>query len=178
MATSQNRRNTKEGSDQGTTKKNYTGQRFGNDHGEIRFGQIDKQARVTAGCQMNAKEGTHTFSMDNDGEREGCTTSICPQRLQMDCGRDSKKEEDSMVFYADNGNIVINAGNGLADHSTSMIRITKTQPITEMHGEAFPQICLAKPCLTLHKIDKHRLQLIFVDLRGKQRDSMGHGAIL
>lgn len=112
MATSQNRRNTKEGSDQGTTKKNYTGQRFGNDHGEIRFGQIDKQARVTAGCQMNAKEGTHTFSMDNDGEREGCTTSICPQRLQMDCGRDSKKEEDSMVFYADNGNIVINAGNG------------------------------------------------------------------
>ena len=58
----------------------------------VRFGQIDKQGRVTAGVQLNAKEGTHTFSMDNDGERKGCTTSISPARLQMDCGRDSKKE--------------------------------------------------------------------------------------
>ena len=59
-----------------------------------------------------------------------------------------------------------------------MISITKTQPITEMHGKAFPQICLAKPCLTLHKIGKHRLQLILIDLLGKQHDGMGHGAIL
>jgi hypothetical protein len=112
MATPQNRSNTKAGSGQETSKKNYTGQRFGNDHGEIRFGQIDKQGRVTAGVQLNAKEGTHTFSMDNDGEREGWTTSISPGHLQMQCGRDSSKEEDSMVFFADNGNIVINAGNG------------------------------------------------------------------
>ena len=112
MATPQNRSNTKAGSGQETSKKNYTAKRDGTNDGELRFGQIDKQGRVTAGCQLNAKEGTHTFSMDNDGERKGCTTSISPARLQMDCGRDSKKEEDSMVFYADNGNIVVNAGNG------------------------------------------------------------------
>lgn len=112
MSTPQNRQNTKAGSGQETSKKNYTAQRYGTNDGELRFGQIDKQGRVTAGVQLNAKEGTHTFSMDNDGERKGCTTSISPARLQMDCGRDSKKEEDSCVIYADNGNIVINAGNG------------------------------------------------------------------
>ena len=112
MSTPQNRSNTKAGSGQETSKKNYTAQRYGTNDGELRFGQIDKQGRVTAGCQLNAKEGTHTFSMDNDGERKGCTTSISPARLQMDCGRDSKKEEDSCIIYADNGNIVINAGNG------------------------------------------------------------------
>ena len=112
MSTPQNRSNTKAGSGQETSKKNYTAQRYGTNDGELRFGQIDKQGRVTAGVQLNAKEGTHTFSMDNDGERKGCTTSISPARLQMDCGRDSKKEEDSCVIYADNGNIVINAGNG------------------------------------------------------------------
>ena len=112
MATPQNRSNTKAGSGQETSKKNYTGQRYGQNDGELRFGQIDKQGRVTAGVQLNAKEGTHTFSMDNDGERKGWTTSISPGHLQMQCGRDSSKEEDSMVFFADNGNIVIDAGNG------------------------------------------------------------------
>ena len=112
MATPQNRSNTKAGSGQETSKKNYTAQRYGQNDGELRFGQIDKQGRVTAGVQLNAKEGTHTFSMDNDGERKGWTTSMSPGHLQMQCGRDSTKEEDSCVIYADNGNIVINAGNG------------------------------------------------------------------
>ena len=111
MATPQNRQNTKAGSGQETSKKNYTGQRFGNDHGEIRFGQIDKQGRVTAGVQLNAKEELIP-SVWIMMERKGWTTSISPGHLQMQCGRDSSKEEDSMVFFADNGNIVINAGNG------------------------------------------------------------------
>lgn len=112
MATPQNRNNTKAGDGQGTAKKNYTALRYGNDHGEVRFGQIDKQGAVTAGVQLNAKEGTHTFSMDNDGPREGWTTSISPGNFQLDCGRDNKKEQDSMMLFAQNGNIVINAGNG------------------------------------------------------------------
>ena len=112
MATPQNRSNTKAGSGQETSKKNYTGQAISNNDGCLAFGRIDKQGRVTAGVQLNAKEGTHIFSMDNDGEREGWTTSISPGHLQMQCGRDSSKEEDSCVIYADNGNIIINAGNG------------------------------------------------------------------
>jgi len=112
MATPQNRNNTKAGDGQQTAKCNYTAVRYGNDHGEIRLGQIDKQGAVTAGVQLNAKEGTHTFSMDNDGPRKGWTTSISPGNFQLDCGRDNKKEQDSMMLFAQNGNIVINAGNG------------------------------------------------------------------
>lgn len=112
MSTPQNRNNTKAGSGNSTAKQNYTAIRYGNNDGELRFGQIDKQGAVTSGCQLNAKEGTHTFSMDNDGPREGWTTSISPSNFQVDCGRDNKKEQDSMVLWCENGNIVINAGNG------------------------------------------------------------------
>ena len=59
-------------------------------------------------------DGVEFFGIfgNNDGERKGWTTSISPGHLQMQCGRDSTKEEDSCVIYADNGNIIINAGNG------------------------------------------------------------------
>jgi len=112
MATPQNRNNTKAGSSNSTAKQNYCTIRYGNNDGELRFGQIDQVGAVTAGCQVNAKEGTHTFSLDNDGPREGWTTSISPRNFQVDCGRDNKKEQDSMMFWCENGNIVINAGNG------------------------------------------------------------------
>ena len=112
MATPQNRQLTKGGGGENSVKQNYTGHRLGTNDGEIRFGQIDKEGTVTSGCYLNAKEGTHVFTMDNDGPRKGWTTSISPGHLQMQCGRDSTKEEDSCVIYADNGNIVINAGNG------------------------------------------------------------------
>ena len=56
MATPQNRSNTKAGSGQETSKKNYTAQRYGQNDGELRFGQIDKQGRVTAGVQLNARK--------------------------------------------------------------------------------------------------------------------------
>lgn len=112
MATPQNRSNTKAGEGQQTSKKNYSAIRYGNDHGEIRFGQIAKQGDVTSGVYLNAKEGTHVMTMDNDGARKGWTTNICPGNFQVDCGRDNKKEQDSMMFWCENGNIVINAGNG------------------------------------------------------------------
>ena len=112
MPTPQNRQLTKGAGGENSVKQNYTGHRLGTNDGEIRFGQIDKEGTVTSGCYLNAKEGTHVFTMDNDGPRKGWTTSISPGHLQMQCGRDSTKEEDSCVIYADNGNIVINAGNG------------------------------------------------------------------
>ena len=112
MPTPQNRQLTKGAGGENSVKQNYTGHRLGTNDGEIRFGQIDKEGTVTSGCYLNAKEGTHVLTMDNDGPRKGWTTSISPGHLQMQCGRDSTKEEDSCVIYADNGNIVINAGNG------------------------------------------------------------------
>ena len=113
MATPQNRQLTKGNSgNDNSTKRNYTGHRLGTNDGEIRFGQIDKEGTVTSGVYLNAKEGTHVITLDNDGPRKGYTTSISPSNFQLACGRDCTKEEESMILFADNGNIIINAGNG------------------------------------------------------------------
>ena len=85
---------------------------YGNRHGRISFGQIHKPGDVTSAFCVETADGRHNLFMDADGPRKGWTTSISPGHLQMQCGRDSTKEEDSCVIYADNGNIVINAGNG------------------------------------------------------------------
>ena len=112
MATPQNRQNTKAGENQGTAKKNYDAIRYGNKDGEIRFGQIAKQGDVISDVLLQGSEGTHVFALDKDGPRKGWTTSISPGNFQLDCGRDNKKEQDTCMIYAENGNIVINAGNG------------------------------------------------------------------
>lgn len=112
MASPQNRTLTKGGPGTQSAKENYSAVRYGQNDGEIRFGQIDKEATVTAGVQLTAKEGTHCFLLENDGQRKGWTTGISPSNFQIDCGRDNTKEQDSMILYADNGNIIINAGNG------------------------------------------------------------------
>jgi len=112
MATPQNRQNTKAGENQGTAKKNYDAIRYGNKDGEIRFGQIAKQGDVISDVFFQGSEGTHVFALDKDGPRKGWTTSISPGNFQLDCGRDNKKEQDTCMIYAENGNIVINAGNG------------------------------------------------------------------
>ena len=112
MATPQNRQNTKAGENQGTAKKNYDAIRYGNKDGEIRFGQIAKQGDVISDVFFQGSEGTHVFALDKDGPRKGWTTSISPGNFQLDCGRDNKKEQDTCMIYAENGNIIINAGNG------------------------------------------------------------------
>jgi len=112
MATPQNRQNTKAGENQGTAKKNYDTIRYGNKDGEIRMGQISKQGDVVSDVLLQGSEGTHVFVLDKNGPRKGWTTSISPGNFQLDCGRDNEKEQDSCMIYAENGNIVINAGNG------------------------------------------------------------------
>lgn len=112
MAAPQNRELTKGGGGENSVKQNYTGHRLGTNDGELRFGQIDKEGTVTSGCYLNASDGRHVYKMENDGPRKGWTTSISPGHFQLECGIDSTKEEDSCVIFADNGNIVINAGNG------------------------------------------------------------------
>jgi lipopolysaccharide assembly outer membrane protein LptD (OstA) len=112
MATPQNREVTKVGSDKGTTKKNYTAIRYGNDHGDITFGRISKQGDVTSDVSLQASEGTHYVTLDKDGPREGWTTIAAPANIQIDCGRTNEKKQDTFMLFAENGNIVIKADNG------------------------------------------------------------------
>ena len=98
-------------------KINYTATGYGNDHGSIHFGKIDRGGQVTAGVQLQAKDGRHQFTLDNDGIRKGCTTSTSPGRFSLRTGTDASEKlissaEDTLSLIADNGNITIIASNG------------------------------------------------------------------
>tara|TARA_R100001460_G_scaffold14652_2_gene32665 strand:+ start:2513 stop:3208 length:696 start_codon:yes stop_codon:yes gene_type:complete len=95
-----------------SAKNNYTGIRYGNDHGSCSFGHIHKPADVTAGILLQAKDGRHSFFMDNDGQRKGWTSCVSPGNYQVTCGEDNEEAQDSMFLHASNGNIVVLATNG------------------------------------------------------------------
>ena len=95
-----------------TAKNNYTGIRYGNDHGSINCGHIHKPGDVTAGVLLQAKDGRHTFFMDNDGQRKGWTSAVAPGNYQVSCGEDNEEAQDSMFLHASNGNIIVLATNG------------------------------------------------------------------
>lgn len=95
-----------------TAKQNYTALRYGNDHGSISFGHIHKQADVTASVILQTQDGTHQFSLDEDGPRKGWTTSTSPGNFQVECGSANQEAQDSLMLNAKNGNILIVATNG------------------------------------------------------------------
>ena len=109
MATSQNRNKTRVTP---TAKKNYTGTRFGNDHGSISFGHIASDAAVTSDVQIQASDGRHGILLDKDGQRVGCTQITAPGRISIKSGEDKQEAEETLFINAVNGNIAIIASNG------------------------------------------------------------------
>ena len=95
-----------------TAKQNYTAQTWSNDHGSITLGQVDYVGSVTSAFMAEGKDSRHSFSLDNDGERKGWTTSTSPGAFQVECGSDKVEAEDSLILEAKNGNIIIKAHNG------------------------------------------------------------------
>lgn len=95
-----------------TAKQNYTGLRYGNDHGSISFGHIHQTADVTAAVKLETPDGRHTFFLDEDGQRKGWTTSLSPGNFQVECGSDNVEADDTCMINAKNGNIDIIATNG------------------------------------------------------------------
>jgi hypothetical protein len=95
-----------------TAKNNYTAIRYGNDHGSLNCGHVHKPGDVTAGVLLQAKDGRHSFFMDNDGQRKGWTSTVSPGNYQVTCGEDNEEAQDSMFLHASNGNIVVLATNG------------------------------------------------------------------
>ena len=96
-------------------KINYTSTGYGNDHGSMHFGRIDRNGTVTAGVVLQAWDGRHQLSLDNDGERKGCTSSTSLANFQVKCGVDKElvtEAQDTLNLCAENGNILITATNG------------------------------------------------------------------
>ena len=76
------------------------------------LGHVHKPGDVTAGILLQAKDGRHSFFMDNDGQRKGWTSTVSPGNYQVTCGEDNEEAQDSMFLHATNGNIVVLATNG------------------------------------------------------------------
>lgn len=120
MATPQNIRNNRVSNYAGydpnastdTSKKNYTAISYGNDHGNISFGHIHKQGDVTADVILQGSDGRHQISMDKDGQRKGWTTMTAPGTFQVQCGDETKKDQNALFLNAINGDIIIKADNG------------------------------------------------------------------
>jgi hypothetical protein len=124
MATSQNRINTRVGAptsaayatgslpENNTSKKNYTGLRYGNDHGSINFGHVHKMGDCTADILLQASDGRHSISLDKDGQRKGCTQFTAPGRISIESGEDLTETEDTLFIHAWHGNICIIAQDG------------------------------------------------------------------
>ena len=100
------------GSEGNNLKKTYTTVKYCNDHGSITFGHIDRESSVISDVMLRGSDGEHFFSMDKDGERNGWTTSMCPGNFQVECGSNRKKDDDTCMINAKNGNIDIIATNG------------------------------------------------------------------
>ena len=100
------------GSEGNNLKKTYTTVKYCNDHGSITFGHIHKEADVISDVMLRGSDGEHFFSMDKDGERNGWTTSMSPGNFQVECGSKRKKDDDTCMINAKNGNIDIIATNG------------------------------------------------------------------
>ena len=98
-----------------TAKINYTETGYGNDHGALRFGHIDDKGEVTSGVMLQAPDGRHQITLDNDGLRKGSTTSTSLANFSVKCGIDKNlvtEAQDTLSLNAENGNILITASNG------------------------------------------------------------------
>ena len=96
----------------GRKQQTYSGMKYGCVHGSITFGHIAKMGDVISDILFQATEGTHQMSLDKNGPRKGWTSAVSPSNFQLECGRDNKKEQQSMMLHARNGDIIIRASNG------------------------------------------------------------------
>jgi hypothetical protein len=114
MATPQNRKNTRIGTDTTeTSRRNYTASRYGNDHGSISFGHLHKNGDVTSDVLLQASDGRHHITLEKDGDkRKGSTIVAAPGNFALRCGDDKSEAEDTCWINAVNGNIQLVATKG------------------------------------------------------------------
>ena len=94
------------------SESNTNGIRYGNTHGSISFGHIDEYGIVTSSFLAQGSDSRQSICLDETGIRKGWITMTAPGNFSVSCGEDKEEAEDSLCLYAENGNIIINAGNG------------------------------------------------------------------
>ena len=93
-----------------TAKKNYDCIKLSNRHGSISFGHIHQKGDVVSSVLLQGQDGSHFITMD---QTTGNTTSVSPGAFNLRSGvGDIEPEGDSLVFHAEQGNIIIKADAG------------------------------------------------------------------
>ena len=96
----------------GTAHTNYTGQRIGNDHGNIKFGHIHKDGATTSGVLLETTDALHHMTLEKSGQRKGHTIMNSPGDTVIKAGEKNVESQTTIYVEAVNGDIVLNARNG------------------------------------------------------------------
>ncbi len=93
-------------------KKNFWNQVISAMNGAITFGKLSPKGDVTSSVHVQALDGRHFISLDEDGPRTGYTLMSAPGSTFIHSGEDLKKEQEAIMILAKNGDIHLKATNG------------------------------------------------------------------
>ena len=93
-------------------KKNFWGQVWSAMNGAITFGKISPKGDVTSSVHIQALDGRHFMSFDEDGPRTGYTLLNSPGSTFIHSGEDLEKKQEAIMILANNGDIHLKATNG------------------------------------------------------------------
>ena len=93
-------------------KKNYWNQDISGMNGAISFGKLSPAADVTSSIHLQALDGRHFMSFDEDGPRTGYTLLNSPGSTFIHSGEDLERKQEAVVILAENGDIHLKATNG------------------------------------------------------------------
>ena len=113
MATHINQNKDPKGADGGgTAHSNYTAQRIGNDHGNVKLGHVHKDAGTTSGVLLETSDALHHITLERAGERKGHTISVSPGDTVIEAGEKNTVDQTTIFINAINGDICLIASNG------------------------------------------------------------------
>ena len=93
-------------------KKNYWSQVWSAMNGAITFGKLSPKGDVTSSVHIQALDGRHFMSFDEDGERTGYTLMSAPGSTFIHSGEDLTQEQIGVMILSKNGDINIKATKG------------------------------------------------------------------
>ena len=93
-------------------KKNYWSQVWSTMNGAITFGKLSPKGDVTSSVHIQALDGRHFMSFDEDGERTGYTLVSSPGSTFIHSGEDLEQQQEAIMILAKNGDIHLKATKG------------------------------------------------------------------
>ena len=93
-------------------KKNFWNQVISAMNGAITFGKISPKGDVTSSVHIQALDGRHFMSFDEDGPRTGYTLLNSPGSTFIESGEDLTQQQIGVMILSKNGDIHLKATKG------------------------------------------------------------------